>query len=149
MEGLIYVNKLMNRISQVTCPMDSESRRKKDIHRTFEECMVRELQSLINTEIFNECYGCQVDHPSQKHHPVCLNEVDDNIEMFFYQAVGKLDIYDIMKQWYPKLETIRLEDEDVLEVYRLWKSIKDKKELQRDQSWMNYWKEKVKEDLKQ
>lgn len=146
MEGVSYANELIERISQVKCSLDTESRRKKMIHRTFEECMIAELQSLIKTEVYNDCWGCQVDHPSQKHHH-CLNGEDEKTEMFLYQAVGKLDPYDIMKQWYPMLK--KIEDEDVLEVYRLWKSIKDKNQLKRDESWLAYWTEKVKNAWKQ
>ena len=34
--------------------------------------MIEELRSLIAGEVINQCHGCQVDHPSQKQHELCL-----------------------------------------------------------------------------
>ena len=34
--------------------------------------MIEELRSLIAGEVINQCHGCQIDHPSQKQHELCL-----------------------------------------------------------------------------
>ena len=48
------------------------STRKKDIHNSFEKHMIEELRSLIAGEVYNQCYGCQVNQPSQRQHELCL-----------------------------------------------------------------------------
>ena len=43
-----------------------------DIHYSFEKHMIEELRTLIAGEVYNQCYGCQMDHPSHRQHELCL-----------------------------------------------------------------------------
>ena len=129
----------------LTCSDDTPVRRKNEIQHSFEQCVIIELQRLILEEVITHCHGCQIDHPSQKQHNICLfMDGDDHTELFLYDAMKKMSPYDIMEKWYPQVRLMDLEEGEILEVYRLWKSIKDKDIMTIDKEWMDQWSDKVK-----
>ena len=64
----ISLKKKAEKHSASTCV----STRKNDIHNSFEKYTLEELRILIAEEVISQCHGCQIDHPSQKQHELCL-----------------------------------------------------------------------------
>ncbi len=113
---------------------------------SFNKCLVRELQSLILKEVSDSCYGCQVDHPSQTQHDMCLlTDSDDQTDIFLISAIRKLDPYQIMEEWYPMLHTMVLDDQEKLEAVRLWEHFKNKIRFRPAGSWLEQLKIQVKQ----
>ena len=80
------------------------STRKNDIHNIFKKPMTEELRTLIAGEVYNQCYGCQVDHPSQRQHELCLIKTrQEHTDMFIEKFMMELNPYKIMETWYPEL----------------------------------------------
>ena len=53
--------------------------------------MIEELRSLIAGEVINQCHGCQIDHPSQKQHDLCLFKTrQEHTEMFIEKVMMEL-----------------------------------------------------------
>ena len=144
MEGVHYAEILVNKVVNLELT-DVTPRRKKEIHKSFEQCLVEQLRFLIGEEATLNCNGCRIDHPSQRQHDCIMMFPEDQTDMFMYRAVEKMDQFDVMEKWYPKLEVMDLDDEEILEAYNLWKTIKDKTLLKEDETWLDYWSDKVKE----
>jgi hypothetical protein len=124
-------------------------RRKREIHNTFNKYMCEELITIIKQEVNNNCAGCQIDHPSQLQHELCLlTDTDEHIDMFLVTAIRQLDPYAIMTKWYPFLCEMRLDDQDKIEAYDLWEHIKDRIRFRPSQSWVGELTEQIKKHWK-
>ena len=96
----ISLSKKAEKYSASTCI----STRKNDIHNSFEEHMIEELRSLIAGEVIYQCHGCQVDHPSQKQHKLCLFKTrQEHTDMFIEKVMMELNPYKNHGKWYPEL----------------------------------------------
>ena len=122
------------------------STRKNDIHNSFEKYMIEELRSLIAGEVINQCHGCQVDHPSQKQHDLCLFSTrQEHTEMFIEKVMMELNPYNIMEKWYPELRRMNFNGCDYVEAYKLWQDIKHNVLTEFTESWLQSWCDKVKQ----
>ena len=150
MLGYQYAIKLREEAEKVKYSSNIESVRKNDIHNSFQKCMVDQLQELINEEVHNNCNGCQIDHPSQIEHPVCLfMSREEHTDLFIEQAMLKVNPYKIMQAWYPQLEELKLNEQESVEAYRLWQSIKKNILCGFTDTWLERWSEKVKQSWDQ
>ena len=120
----ISLSKKAEKYSTSTCI----STRKNHIHNSFKKPMIEELRCLIAGEVINQCHGCQVDHPSQKQHELCLFKTrQEHTDMFIEKVMMELNTYKIMEKWYPELLQMNLDGSDYLEAYKLWQDIKHNK----------------------
>ena len=138
----ISLKKKAEKHSASTCV----STRKNDIHNSFEKYMIEELRSLIAGEVINQCHGCQIDHPSQKQHDLCLFKTrQEHTEMFIEKIMMELNPYNIMEKWYPELRRMNLNGSDYVEAYKLWQDIKHNVLTEFTESWLQSWCDKVKQ----
>ena len=145
MLGYQYAIKLREAAEKVKYSSHHETVRKNDIHNSLQKCMVDQLQTLIIEEVHNSCNGCQIDHPSQIEHPVCLfMNREEHTDLFIERAMLNVNPYKIMETWYPQLEELKLNEQESVEAYRLWQSIKRNILFGFTDSWLNRWCEKVK-----
>ena len=122
------------------------STRKNDIHNSFEKHMIEELRTLAAGVVINQCYGCQVDHPSQRQHELCLFKTrQEHTDMFIEKAMMELNPYKIMEKWYPELLQMKLDGSDYVEAYKLWQDIKHNILSEFTESWLQSWCDKVKQ----
>ncbi|XP_071098102.1 uncharacterized protein [Haliotis cracherodii] len=67
---------------------------KKHIRSVFESVMtsvyVDELQSKVNELCNKDCYGCEVDHPSQVHHPCLMMGAEERVDIYFDDALSTM-----------------------------------------------------------
>ena len=138
----ISLKKKAEKHSASTCV----STRKNDIHNSFEKYMIEELRSLIAGEVINQCHGCQIDHPSQKQHELCLFKTrQEHTEMFIEKVMMELNPYNIMEKCYPELRRMNLNGSDYVEAYKLWQDIKHNVLTEFTESWLQSWCDKVKQ----
>ena len=138
----ISLKKKAEKHSASTCV----STRKNDIHNSFEKYMIEELRILIAEEVINQCHGCQIDHPSQKQHDLCLFKTrQEHTEMFTEKVMMELNPYKIMEKWYPELRRMNLNGSDYVEAYKLWQDIKHNVLTEFTESWLQSWCDKVKQ----
>ena len=138
----ISLRKKAEKHSASTCV----STRKNDIHNSFEKYMLEELRILIAEEVISQCHGCQIDHPSQKQHELCLFKTRrEHTEMFIEKVMMELDLYKIMEKWYPELRRMNLSGCDYVEAYKLWQDIKYNVLTEFTESWLESWCDKVKQ----
>ena len=108
--------------------------------------MIEELRTLIAGEVINQCYGCQVDHPSQRQHEMCLFKTrQGHTDMFVEKAMMELNPYKIMEKWYPVLLQMKLDGSDYVEAYKLWEDKKHNILSEFTESWLQSWCDKVKQ----
>ena len=77
-------------------------------------------------EIIKEkCFGCVVDHPSQKHHNVCLMmEKDEKIEICMDDALQRINEEEIFNEFldlFPREHTYTTHDPSNFYDYEEWK----------------------------
>ena len=122
------------------------STRKTDIHNSFEKHMIEELPTLIAGEVYNQCHGCQVDHPSQRQHELYLFKTrQEHTDMFIEKVMMELNPYKIMEKWYLELIQMNLDGGDYVEAYKLWQDIKHNILSEFTESWLQSWCDKVKQ----
>ena len=105
---------------------------KKQVHFTIDEVEAEDRHRQIEQELFkcyaaavrktlaemvrDECYGCQVNHPSQKHHDGCLCiTFNQQVDCFMEEALDRVDEAQVTSDWriamqklYPKLNGLDL-----------------------------------------
>ena len=60
------------------------------------DAIVNKVKELVT----EKCYGCQVDHPSQRQHNLCIMaDWKEQVETCFSEALQKLDKNDVIRQW--------------------------------------------------
>lgn len=144
MLGVEYDNSLRLEAMKVKHSSQTQPVRKADIQNSLDKHMIEELQRLINVEVHSHCYGCQVDHPSQNEHPVCLfMDRQEHTELFLEKAICKLNPYDVLEKWYPDLQELKLNEQETSEAYKLWYNIKMSVFCGFSDSWLESWREKV------
>lgn len=85
------------------------------------------LQELIYECVKRDCYGCQVDHPSQVQHVLCLmTDCDVWVDLYIHEVLAKFNFSKVMDKWYPVCQS-----EPAL-ASRLWKQLKE--EISQNQS---------------
>ena len=62
------------------------------------------VENLLFDVVQEECHGCQIDHPSQKQHDVCLfmtyeQQVDCFQDDILDDILKRLDFVEIIKDW--------------------------------------------------
>ena len=57
------------------------------IDQAVRQAHVKALRDALMKVVHEECYGCQVDHPSQKQHDVCLfMTFDEQVHCFLMNS---------------------------------------------------------------
>ena len=73
--------------SQLTIDEIEEQEEEKAILHLLKVCFSEAVYPLILAMIKERCFGCQVDHPSQIEHDICLmTEHKERVDMFFQEA---------------------------------------------------------------
>ena len=144
MLGHEYAIRLRDRAEAVKYPSKSQNVRRLDICSSFDKHMVDELQNLIIEEVHNQCPGCQIDHPSQLQHPMCMfMDRHEQTNILIHEAMMNLNPYKVMEKWYPDLQELQLNDCEIVEAYTLWQSIKTNVLCGFNDMWLDNWREKV------
>ena len=122
--------------------------RAENIDNLLTKSVVCHLQDMITDEVNKNCYGCQVHHPSQKQHDLCLmTSKEDLTYQFIDSALMNMDPYKIMEDWYPKIQSMDMDDKEHLFAYRLWKHTKEDIEQNKRQLitelWSSWWCNRV------
>ena len=65
----------------------------------FDFLYAKSLSEVLGIVVKEQCYGCQVDHPSQKHHPCIMDDEEDHVMMYFHHLVEKIDEQTILSVW--------------------------------------------------
>lgn len=123
-----------------------ESLRTDYLRDSLNDHIVDELQSLIYEYVRSDCYGCQVDHPSQVQHVLCLySSTEEWTELYIEKALQMLDSYKVMEKWYPHIRTLTNEEKG--DARRLWNHFNTQRtRYQADlpRHWVSLWSERVK-----
>lgn len=58
----------------------------------------KHLLKKIPAVVYEKCYGCQADHPSQIQHDVCIMmSRKEHVELYFDELINKLDVKDLIE----------------------------------------------------
>lgn len=49
--------------------------------------------------VFEQCYGCSIDHPSQTHHPCIMESPLTHLMMYFEMTLEKVNKVSLMNKW--------------------------------------------------
>ena len=145
LHGLCYAKQLRDIVGEADLSKQCSPQRKQTIQNKFDQCVIEELGHYINEIARQNCQGCKIDHPSQTRHDYCLMDIEEAIEIFLFDAFSKMDEFDILKKWYPALQEMEANETEMVEAYRLWKTINNKESRNPTPDTLQYWSEKVKQ----
>lgn len=146
--------------------------RRRFICDTLKQVMLSHLKTAIAEYVRHECGGCRVDHPSQKHHRLCLwVKPKEWIEEYgiHEHVLNCLNVYDILVEWdellwkeraeanhrrreYGDIKGIaELTSRETVEVYKNWEFLKDSHYSYirgENNHWKDFWKKALLEEYK-
>jgi hypothetical protein len=127
MDGHACARKLREDAEKVKYNEPIHKRKQQNMRDSLNECIVDELQRIISDEVYKNCYGCQVDHPSQMQHVLCLfTSRDEWVELYIEKALSQLNLYNVMEKWYPKLELMDVHGSEKIQALHMWVDIREK-----------------------
>ena len=56
-----------------------------------------EMEIKINDLVARNCYGCAIDHPSQRQHVCCMMDLDERVLVYFDEAFASMDVFRVME----------------------------------------------------
>ena len=91
----------------MACLFDDDTARQKALEHAVYNAYVKVLREPLWEVIRNECYGCQIDHPSQKQHEVCLfMTYDEQVDCFLEEALKRVDENRLLGEWMAEIATM-------------------------------------------
>ena len=139
-----FSEELLEQASLPTEAPVSRTCRVEHLKAVLETCIVENLISLLYQKVKQNCMGCFLDDPSQKHHDCLCTTRQDWVDYYGETAMEELNFHLVMQSWYPELNRIHLSKEEVTEVYTIWRSIKEDFQTKRsDPSWRKEWEVKI------
>lgn len=147
MEGRKMEETLLQQAEHVSCdgqPIDPKMRH--FIRTRLDWAILHELQGLIYKHVRKDCAGCQVDHPSQLKHTLCLfSTSDDWIDLYLDIALKQVNLFKVIEHWYPEVQEKNPSGNEILEACQYWTHIKqDFQDKTSDESWIATWTERLK-----
>lgn len=128
------------------------------------EAILKNLREGVRDHVRHECQGCRTDHPSQKHHHMCLWTTSEewiNDYKYHEPALECLNIYDVIEDfdeiiWEYMMGTRRkltdaihlLTPEVTIETYKNWQYFKKNQRDMTDQ-WKTFWAKKLLESYQE
>ena len=100
-------------LSNLTLPTDIGdeerflSHRQKMIEERLIKCYAEEIASVINQLVVENCNGCIIDHPSQRHHPCPMMESDERLSLYFDDALSWASEAKVMENFMNSLNDIK------------------------------------------
>lgn len=88
--------------------------------------------------VFEQCYGCSVDHPSQTQHSCIMETPITHLEMYFEMTLEKVDRVSVINKWQKEIALLELPFESVKTFFDLMIS----PEL-REKHFTDSWKEEL------
>lgn len=121
--------------SNMDCVCDQHRRQMLQKYNMILSIQVVELHKDI---VFEQCYGCSVDHPSQTQHPCIMETPITHLEMYFEMTLEKVDRVSVINKWQKEIALLDLPFESVKEFIDLMIS----PEL-REKHFTDSWKEEL------
>lgn len=56
-------------------------------------------KNLFQTAMEN-CYGCHIDHGSQKQHDCVMLDQETQLGLYFEKTLDKVEVFDVVEDWY-------------------------------------------------
>ena len=66
--------------------------------KTLSELVANEMSNIFWDVLKSECYGCQVEHPSQRQHQCLMRDIEENVEQLFHIMMRQLDWKELNKR---------------------------------------------------
>ena len=98
------------------CDMVTMVERIDAIEETFLKCYINEIVYNISTLVSKGCYGCEIDHPSQRRHECLMMLGDTRMLYYFDKAKRNVDRELVMEEFFKSLDKmdIILEDDEMV-----------------------------------
>ena len=98
-------DKQMIGLSEVVLPDDRED----IIKETFLSCYITEVSANISTLVVQECYSCEIDDPSQRHHDCLMMPCDMRMLTYYDKAKEIIDGKIVMEEFFETLKEKHIE----------------------------------------
>lgn len=69
-----------------------------------------EIVDLLSEIVYEQCYGCSVDHPSQVQHSCIMETPLTHMWMYFDLAVEKVNKEIVKEKWLREIITLNISD---------------------------------------
>lgn len=67
-----------------------------------------EVVELLKDIVYEQCYGCSVDHPSQTQHSCIMETPITHLEMYFEMTLEKVDRVSVIDKWRKEIALLDL-----------------------------------------
>lgn len=74
----------------------------------FDFLYAKALYECLSITVKRECYGCEVDHPSQVQHACVMYDQDEHISMYFEKLLDSVNEDDILFSWSEIVDTMNI-----------------------------------------
>ena len=68
----------------------------------YSQCLTEEIATLAMTQ----CYGCKVDHPSQRQHSCLMFDDEANLYFYFRDAIKSLNDEQVLEKFHSHIEKV-------------------------------------------
>lgn len=91
----------------MACLFDDGRATQQALEQTVYNAYAKAVRESLCEVVRKECVGCQIDHPSQKQHEVCLlMSFDEKVDYFLEEALKQVDEMRVMQEWVTEVETL-------------------------------------------
>ena len=80
----------------------------------FDFIYAKAMHECLPTIIRENCYGCEVDHPSQLQHHCLMYDREESIYMYFEELLSAVNEDDILLSWSEIVDTLDISPELVV-----------------------------------
>lgn len=82
------------------------SKRQRVIEEKLLQCHTSELASMIHVMVEKNCNGCLIHHPSQRQHDCLMMENEEQMLLYFDDALENVSEHDVLRCFMKSLEEI-------------------------------------------
>ena len=77
------------------------------MQREMYKVCAKTVDNLLYYVVQEECHGCQIDHPNQKQHDLCLfMTYEQQVDCFLEDILKRLDDVEIIEDWIKAVERL-------------------------------------------
>lgn len=96
--------------SNMDCVCDQHRRQ---MLQKYNMILAIEVVELLKDTVYEQCYGCSVDHPSQTQHSCIMETSLTHLEMYFEMTLEKVDRVSVIDKWRKEIALLDLPFESV------------------------------------
>jgi hypothetical protein len=105
------------------------------LHFSYAQAMVENANCIAT----RRCYGCEIDHPSQREHSCIMLSGEERLDYYGDEALESLDEEELLTQWRASVQTVYKDNVTVNKLFQTFLN----KDWRETMMKTNSWKHKI------